>query len=562
MMLRAHPTSRRQVERTIASARVVLASTCLLSIWLDPAEPARFAELTYSLHAAYVAYSLVVAGVVWGRASVARAVLPMHLGDIVVFSVFQYMTLGPSSPFFVYFIFSLFCGALRWGWQGTLSTSIAVVVAYVVMGVYMSRTLGPAEFELNRFIIRIAYLAVTAALLVYVGRHDARLRDDLDQLAQWPRTGGTDVHRIAGAALAHAAGVVDAASVVVVWETEDEPATHMASWSPGALSITRHAPGEVRPWVYDDLEEATFVWPGATPEPMMVATADGLAERDHARIHPMVHDRLIGGGLASAPFRTESVNGRVFFSGLDVPIAEIVPLVEVVARELGSTLGQLHMIRQLQDLASSEERLRVARDLHDGVLQSLTGIRLALRGVANELDDAQRGRDRLLAAERALAIEQRELRLFIDGLGPGAAAVRRPDITSEASLNVRLSAVRERIVAQWKVPITMRIGEWPPLPAAVVEAVPLMVHEAVVNAVKHAHPSRVTVTVEGEGGSICITVADDGHGFPFRGRYDHAALARTRVAPSSLMARVSSLGGLMSIESSETGSRVEMRLAV
>jgi two-component system sensor histidine kinase DegS len=167
-------------------------------------------------------------------------------------------------------------------------------------------------------------------------------------------------------------------------------------------------------------------------------------------------------------------------------------------------------------------------------------------------------RDRLLAIERALAIEQRELRLFIAGLKPSDAF--RSD---DATLVARLEALRSRIELEWKVPVTIRIAYDPPaLPEDVQQAVPLMVHEAVVNALKHAQPSRVTVTVDGEAGELRIVVADDGHGFAFRGAYDHAALRQTNAAPRSLLDRVTSLGGRMAIESTDSGSRVEIRLSV
>ena len=57
-----------------------------------------------------------------------------------------------------------------------------------------------------------------------------------------------------------------------------------------------------------------------------------------------------------------------------------------------------------------------------------------------------------------------------------------------------------------------------------------------------------------------LVVADDGGGFPFRGRYDHARLAASNVGPVSLRERVASLGGQMAIESGETGARVEILL--
>jgi len=90
----------------------------------------------------------------------------------------------------------------------------------------------------------------------------------------------------------------------------------------------------------------------------------------------------------------------------------------------------------------------------------------------------------------------------------------------------------------------------------------LMVHEAVVNALKHAQPSRVAVNVAGADGELRIVVTDDGRGFPFKGRYEHAALARSPIGPRSLFDRVSAFGGRMAIDSSETGSRIEMVLSL
>src|SRR2546428_6237027 len=117
MRIQAHLSAREQAERTIALTRVALASSSLFAVWLDPAEPARFAQVTYALHSAYVVYSLLMAGYVWMLGAGARLPFITHIADVVAFSIFQYLTLGPSTPFFVYFIFSLFCGAMRWRWQ-------------------------------------------------------------------------------------------------------------------------------------------------------------------------------------------------------------------------------------------------------------------------------------------------------------------------------------------------------------------------------------------------------------------------------------------------------------
>jgi signal transduction histidine kinase len=562
MQIHPYLSSRDQAERTIALARVVLALSSLFAVWLDPAEPARIVEITYSLHLAYVAYSLILAAFTWTHGPGDRRPFITHATDIVVFSVFQYLTLGPSSPFFVSFIFSLFCGAIRWGWRGTLSTATIVVVGYLVMGTSISRTLGPSEFELSRFIIRVLYLGVAAGLLVYLGRYEARLRGDIERLAHWPATPGADAQRVTEQVIEYAAHIVGALGATAVWEGGEEPSVLVASWSSTGTSLTRHAPPALVPLVPLELEGSTFVCAGMVTDASAVRATGASGAPIEFRglpVHPGLLPHLGGVGLASAPFRTERVAGRVFFTDLAATTSELVPLTEVVAREIGSSLDRLHITQQLRDIAASEERIRLARDLHDGVLQSLTGIRLELQAAATSHHGVSVPvRDRLLAIERALAIEQRELRLFIAGLKPSDAF--RSD---DATLVARLEALRSRIELEWKVPVTIRIAYDPPaLPEDVQQAVPLMVHEAVVNALKHAQPSRVTVTVDGEAGELRIVVADDGHGFAFRGAYDHAALRQTNAAPRSLLDRVTSLGGRMAIESTDSGSRVEIRLSV
>jgi signal transduction histidine kinase len=70
------------------------------------------------------------------------------------------------------------------------------------------------------------------------------------------------------------------------------------------------------------------------------------------------------------------------------------------------------------------------------------------------------------------------------------------------------------------------------------------------------------VTVDAEATGVRILVADDGRGFPFRGRLDHRALLETQVAaPVSLLERVTALGGEMWIESTDGGSTVEVVVA-
>lgn len=557
-----YPSSRVQSERTIAIARVVLAATALFAVWLDPAEPTHNAELTYTLYWIYVLYSVVLG--VWVFSHEGGDELPVvtHGVDILAFSLFQYLTLGPSSPFFVYFVFSMFCGAIRWGWRGTLATGAVVMLFYLALAVSIGPPGVSGGFETNRFVIRLAYLVVATSMLVYLGLYEARLRTEIERLARWPAPLPGDAEGSIGRVLEYGARLMQAGYVLVIWETSDEPAIHEATWKAGAVALRTHPPNGLQMFADREVSRSTFICTGPVRQARSIRLADHggrLQRRRGMPLHPDILERLDGTALATAPIETDLVTGRVFFSDLGPP-AEAVPLTEVVAREIGSSLDQLHSAQQRQELTAREERIRVARDLHDGVLQALTGVRLELRALATSNGVTPDGvRDHLVSLERALAMEQRELRFFISGLEPG----NEQRIDRASTLALRLASVRERLALEWKTPVTLRVAPGlSAIPEQVEQAIPLMVHEAAVNALKHAQASRVAVDVESADGHLRIAVSDDGHGFPFKGHFSHASLAASDVAPRSLFERVAALGGQLSIDSSERGSRVEMVLSL
>jgi signal transduction histidine kinase len=546
-------SSRSQIERVIAGGRVALAAASLVGVWWGPAQPAeRAVAITYTLSVVYLAYAFCLLAVAYLKPPAERMAVVTHAGDIVFVSILQYLTLGPSSPFFLYFVFSIFGATLRWDWKGTLVTAAVVLTIYVIMTAWMTPTLGPSEFEGYRFVIRCMYLVVVSAILVYLSRHHARLRAEISRLAQWPQPTAADIREAIFQLLEHAARIVNAGRVVAIWDAAEEPDTFLASWPDATRRLVKHPPGSLEPLVSAELDRATFVavGPVGPATRLLVTNARGSVVPSDGRLRSELLPLLTGVGLASAPFQTERVSGRVFFTGFATPPAELIPLTEVVAREIGASLDRLFLTEQLKAIAALDERIRLARDLHDGVLQSLTGIRLEIGAVAGTVPQTPASRDRLVAVERAIALEQRELRLFIEGLGPTTGGDRE-------SLAARLDDLRERIALEWKMPVTIRCNA-DHLPDRVESDVLSMVHEAIVNALKHGHPSRVAVTLDRRGEALHIVVADDGRGFPFRGRYDQQTLTLGDLGPKSLLERVRALGGAVSIESTDAGSRVEM----
>ncbi|MEN3338633.1 MAG: hypothetical protein V7647_2309 [Acidobacteriota bacterium] len=383
----------------------------------------------------------------------------------------------------------------------------------------------------------------------------------LRKVSGWPVFVDVSFAGAAWQLLAHAASVMACERVVATWEADDEPWIYLASSAGEQEGIVKFPPTALAVAVPRELQDAAFVSndPAADAVHASVSGAGAVTTWEGSLLAPDVSSRLAGRGVASAPFRLEHLTGRLFCSGLSGAGLEIVPLVNVVAHEVGTSLERLYLHDRLQQVAVREERIRVARDLHDGVLQSLTGIRLRVQTLADHPEASSEARAGLLAVERGIASEQRELRLFIDGLKPQSRRV-----AGDGLLVHLLDQLRDRLAAEWKTPIAVRVTpDNLSAPPGAEQTVRLLVQEAVVNALKHAQPSRVSVEIDApEPGALRVVVSNDGRGFGFSGRRTHAQLVASGGGPVSLRERLVSVGGSLAIESMAVGSRLEMLLPV
>ena len=147
-----------------------------------------------------------------------------------------------------------------------------------------------------------------------------------------------------------------------------------------------------------------------------------------------------------------------------------------------------------------EERLRLRRELHDGLGPSLAAIGLGLRslGPRASTDDADRVRALASEVERAVA----EVRRICDGLRPAAL--------NELGLNDALAAAVHPL-QQVGPDIAVVVEDLPPLSPAVEVATYRIAMEATTNAVRHARAANIRVGIAYTDG-IAVTVADDGDG--------------------------------------------------
>jgi signal transduction histidine kinase len=348
---------------------------------------------------------------------------------------------------------------------------------------------------------------------------------------------------------------------VLAWNDGDEPWVHVASWHRGAFTHERHAPEAVEPLVHEELAEASFLraaGPGGSP--LVRRTAGGFAPWEGSPVHPVLAEQCAPGSLLGLPLRGETFDGWLFLLGKLLPSADDLVLGEVVAGVVAARLDQSFLMARLQERAATEERIRLARDLHDGVLQSLTGIALRLVAVRRQLgQDAAAGSALLGELQRLIALEQRDLRFYIQELKPSS----QPS-GEQGTLGGRLAELATRISREWDLHVDLDTGELAGEAGeggdGLTQDVYLIVREAVVNAVRHGSASRVSIRVSRPDGRLAVSIADNGSGFPFEGTYTGEALRGMGAGPRSLLERVTSLGGSLLLESGRGGARLEVVL--
>lgn len=181
-----------------------------------------------------------------------------------------------------------------------------------------------------------------------------------------------------------------------------------------------------------------------------------------------------------------------------------------------------------------EDRERIARDLHDGIIQSLFAVGLGLQGTSAVIGDARLA-DRIQQAVAEIDRVIGDLRSYIFGLRPSVLAAG--DLTN--ALEQLAHEFQERSGVTTVVDVDASLEG--PL-AGMATHVTQLVREALANVSRHAHAETCRVSVRQESGGVLIEVDDDGRGFDL----DTAPRGLGLV---NMGERATTLGGFLEIES-------------
>jgi signal transduction histidine kinase len=180
-------------------------------------------------------------------------------------------------------------------------------------------------------------------------------------------------------------------------------------------------------------------------------------------------------------------------------------LVEALAEIVGSAVLSIRLQSRLRRLAVVDDRERIARDIHDAIIQELFAMGLELQATALRSDDAEiratlrdhaerldhtiRSLRQLIFDLRRPPVEHRDLRAEIDDLVTRLRSARRAEV--EVTYNGVFAGITE----------------------STIDSVLQLVREALSNALRHSEAEIVSVAISAGEDAVGIEVRDNGRGF-------------------------------------------------
>jgi signal transduction histidine kinase len=534
-------------ERIIAKGRFVLCLISLLSVHLYPIEPAQYSAAVILALTVYTVLSAGLVALTYRRFLSPSIQRLIHFADFTIISLLLFLTEGLTSPPLVLSTFVLSTFVLlaatfrRWKWQEVAATAVAF--GLVLLGASTIREVitksSPAGSDLTIAITFGVYLIVVGALLAYVSASNDRSRRQFERLAQpVPNKTASPIEQI----LAHAALVLEAPRILVVWEEAEEPYVYWSYLRNGHYQESREFVGTFGNLVDPSLRNISFLMDNARLE--FLWESNGPRRIQSPAIDTDLVAKFSICSVTTAAFAGTICTGRVFALDCGDPTDNLV-LAKLISCRIGMRLDRLALQRQTEAAIVAREKMRLIQDLHDGVLQSLSAATLQLSLVDKTPDPASR----LALVTQLLAKEQRRIRKFVEETHIKSTSLQG------AVVNGDLRQVVQDSGHYWNCTTSFSLApDNATIPEPIVDQLSFMLTEAVANAARHGGASNIEVAMERADGHLDINIRDNGRGFAPPVEHKHVD------QPASIRERVRALGGSINVTSFPDGAELAIRV--
>ncbi len=560
-----------RVENSLGYARFALAVLSIVAIVVDASEPTIYAKTIYVLLTVWMLYSAAVIGWLKSRGMTPRVIVFLHVADIVWPAIITMYSHGPSSPFFALFSFSLIAAAFRWGFAETVATSIVGVALLDAEALYLTGTtksfaqLAQGEFEINRLIIRCAFLVAIGFLVGSLGENAKERRAEVMAIGRVLRAARAELglDEVMRALFDEYQQIFSAERCYIV--SQDLNTERVFLWH----SSTRETP-EQEPYVTES-PEAKLALMRSLPR---VFFAEKM--RNGQWWAKSIEGQIVSHGVIGVPafpFHPDEVRtiiscgaelGHEWSSRLLLINARIgedeeqeLRFVERMLTQTLPALYSVYLVRRLRARVGAMERARVARELHDGAIQSLISAEMRVDVLRRKSQRESPGFTEELAGVQELLRQEilnlRELMLQMKPIDLGPQQLL--DFMADSVDRFRRdSGIGARFVSDVNEDIALT-------PHICRELIKIL-QESLMNVRKHSAATNVLVTFAHTSGSYRLSIADDGKGFEFSGKIQISDPLSTAKGPTIIKERVHGIGGQLSIESYPGhGSRLEIMVS-
>lgn len=521
--------------RVVAIARLALALVFLTATMIVGPELWRSSAIDLLL-GGYAILAAIIVWVTWDDWwADAKIAVAAHVVDILFFMALVVWPEGYASPYFLFFVFLLLSASIRWGWRATSLTAATVIVLYVAAGLLAGGEAN-SSFELQRFIIRTGYLIVLSALLIWFGlrRGLSTGRLPADTLLDAPTSGDSPFE----VGLRQSANVLKAKSGLLLWAHADGDvdALRLEDGLLTRLSMPRTLalPAGMHSFLFDIAKDRVLASQQAGAHRFQKASA--------VIGHDILSQITLSEGLA-IPVHSHLGEGLFLFWSISRLHSDHLELGDLLAARLTVLVERHALLFAHQEAATARERWRLARDLHDGVVQFLAAATYRIEAIKSSLKGHLDVSGDLQELKNVMLSEQKDLRTSI--------ATLRKDQLTLADTNTDARSLCEQLGHQWRIDCRFNAeSREAGISVGLHFDILQIIREAVANAVRHASAKRVDVHLSSDTECIELIIVSDG------AAQEHDL----GEGPWSIRERVDEANGTVSISSDGDGSKLIVQL--
>jgi len=546
----------RRAERAVAIGRTFIAIGALAAVSLAPASSgsSRLAVALLGGYALFAGAVLTLLEPLLDRWRPAVGLHAVHTVDVAVAGITLLIS-GSDGPFFVVYLFALLSAAYRWGAAETLATMCAAFTFSL--------------FGSEGVILRSAYIVLAGLVTAWFTRSEKRFHNEamaiaatlsrIDVRAGLRRTVTTVFDALMHLFDAQRAILVvreNATGQAFLWEVtrNDEctgPAVRMTRLEPEHLAAYLFAPAQTSWHAVRDSRRQTLNFVAVDKDGRRVGSDSWTVPAQFlSAVEPF--DQLMSLAVTGVEW-----TGRLFLMNPAVAADRYsaIALGDRVFRHVAPAVHNVYLLRRLRASASAIERGRIARELHDGVIQTVSGVEMQVAALSMRFaDESPAVLQELNRLDVTLRQEVARLRDFMQQMRPLEI---EPDRLVDALGEFVQRFQRETgIVARFVTQLD-RVT----LPPRACREIARIVEEALVNIRRHSGARNVIVRLSAVNGDYRLSIDDDGRGFPFAGRLSQADLDSSRKGPLVINERVRQLGGALTVDS-EPGRGARLEIAV